>query len=488
MFVDFLFALLLSIGRQPVIGFFDIPQNAVQSRQSELQAFGIGGGVSTVDKFPYLVSLRAPSDGSHLCTGSVISESLVLSAAHCVDPKFGGFEKPLVDFGRTCTSCEDEAGIRTVGVKTSIKHTKWNGTIQGGADLALLVLEERVDGPYLQVVMQDDPSEIFWDMRAFDFAGYGLVRSGRVSDVLQETELYYREHEFCHQLYSALGYPRKPEDTFCATGLGRAEVCRGDSGAPLILKGVSADQDLAVGILSAGGADCGSDVQPPALFTNLSFYQSELRFYVPLVAPAPPTTPEPTEPPKVQEQALMELKAQNQNASRLRGWDSRFGVCQWTGVGCDADGNVNRVFAVGPGRVVLEGTLPAAWSVLTHLEEINLRNNKIEGTLPSQWSTLTRLRKLIMPINVLSGTLPREWSTMTRMKTVSLISNRLTGTLPPEWSEWRQVQSIYLMSNNLTGVVPPQWLTTGSSIQQLLLRGNKIETPSLPLPGVVLIV
>eukprot|EP00191_Tetraselmis_sp_GSL018_P014209 CAMPEP_0177589326 /NCGR_PEP_ID=MMETSP0419_2-20121207/6740_1 /TAXON_ID=582737 /ORGANISM="Tetraselmis sp., Strain GSL018" /LENGTH=502 /DNA_ID=CAMNT_0019079665 /DNA_START=188 /DNA_END=1696 /DNA_ORIENTATION=+ len=399
-----------------------------------LQAFVYGGRDTTSDKFPYLASLRSPSDGSHICTGAIVAERVVLTAAHCLEPDLGGAETPLVDFGRTCTSCVDERGVRRVGVRSSIKHPNWRGSIRDGADLALLVLDESVEGPYLRVLPQEDPAESFSDLKAFKFAGYGLVRRGRLSDTLQEADLYYRSEGFCRQVYRALRYVLEPKDTICATGLGRAEVCRGDSGGPLILKGETPEQDLAVGVLSGGGTGCGEDIQLPALFTNLYLYQNDLRLYVPESGPAvpsvgpseaPPRPPLPPPPPPPQASpsreeelfALVRLKLQNLRAASLRDWGTDGEFCGWTGVGCDADGHVQRLEIPGPG-VALQGTLPRQWSALGRLEEINLRFNEVGGPLPPEWSTLRGMRKLVIPGNRLTGTLPREWSTMTNMETL----------------------------------------------------------------------
>lgn len=43
----------------------------------------IGGEETTIDKFPYQVSLM--SYGYHICGGSIINKNHVLTAAHCTD-------------------------------------------------------------------------------------------------------------------------------------------------------------------------------------------------------------------------------------------------------------------------------------------------------------------------------------------------------------------------------------------------------------------
>jgi hypothetical protein len=42
----------------------------------------------------------------------------------------------------------------------------------------------------------------------------------------------------------------------------------------------------------------------------------------------------------------------------------------------------------------LEGGLPAEWSVLSSLKELNVRFNKLTGTIPGQWSALQAIEAL----------------------------------------------------------------------------------------------
>lgn len=42
----------------------------------------VGGSLTTIDQYPYQVSLR--SSGTHICGGSIISADWVLTAAHCI--------------------------------------------------------------------------------------------------------------------------------------------------------------------------------------------------------------------------------------------------------------------------------------------------------------------------------------------------------------------------------------------------------------------
>ena len=53
-------------------------------------------------RYPYLVSIRQPGRRSHVCTGTLIRENFVLTAAHCVDPDsvYSAGRLPIVHIGQ----------------------------------------------------------------------------------------------------------------------------------------------------------------------------------------------------------------------------------------------------------------------------------------------------------------------------------------------------------------------------------------------------
>lgn len=71
-----------------------------------------------------------------------------------------------------------------------------------------------------------------------------------------------------------------------------------------------------------------------------------------------------------------------------RGWDNSSGVplCQWTGVTCTEQGQIQSLTLQCDGCAVpAAGTLPAALANLTAVTTINLQGNALRGTLPPEW-------------------------------------------------------------------------------------------------------
>jgi MYXO-CTERM domain-containing protein len=237
----------------------------------------VGGWAATTDQIFATVEIRRTGAGSGFCSGTLISPSLVVTAAHCavVEPE-EGVTRPAapsslqVVGGHLASRAVTSSMIRSVfrvHVHEGYDHDFIMGRSRSGAgqggigsphDIALLFLtapfEELPNAPMLAA---DHAAELLRHGDVGFVAGYGvydledrltgeLYISDAVIDILGEQELMTRR----------------------ADQLG--DSCYGDSGGPLYVP--TEDGEFLVGLVSRGRSDVKRDCGDGGVYTLLSAY------------------------------------------------------------------------------------------------------------------------------------------------------------------------------------------------------------------------
>lgn len=218
-----------------------------------------------------------------MCGGFLAAPDVVITAARCLDPMTGGHPRPVVHAGRMCpSSCPENRPDRyeSAAAESVVLHPKWKGNFVQGADLALVFLGRDLAGPTLRVSPSDNAS-LLHDYEMLTFASWSLNYTGhdRVPGLLREVELPFKSKITCSRNLAITGFNMGfDEDKLCAGGypFPDVEVCQGDSGGPLIIKGETWQEDVAIGVLSAGSPGCGKGTDDPAIFTSLFYYRADL--------------------------------------------------------------------------------------------------------------------------------------------------------------------------------------------------------------------
>lgn len=231
--------------------------------------------------------------GSHaqLCSGTVVSSNVVLTAAHCaydgstgqlLDPSEFTVATGAVDW--TDVTTRQLSAVSRVIVDPAYDPAKHD------SDVALLVLSQPTTAPVIALAGSAD-SGLTIPGTSAGIAGWGLTYQGSPTpDVLQWATTVVQPPRYCAQFTTvydsssqlcAVDYPYDDDGT-----------CFGDSGGPLLA--ASAAQLYEIGVTSYVLGNC-STVSAD-YFTSMIAVQPWIVSEVQAVAPAPPP-PAPTTPP-----------------------------------------------------------------------------------------------------------------------------------------------------------------------------------------------
>uniref|UniRef100_A0A7N5KAQ5 Proteasome 20S subunit beta 10 n=1 Tax=Ailuropoda melanoleuca TaxID=9646 RepID=A0A7N5KAQ5_AILME len=223
----------------------------------------VNGENAVPGSWPWQVSLQDRS-GFHFCGGSLISQSWVVTAAHCsVSPG-----RHVVVLGEYDRSSNAEP-LQVLSISKAITHPSWNPTTLNN-DLTLLKLASPAQYTNrISPVCLASPDEALPAGLKCATTGWG-----RLSGVarLQQVALPLVTVNQCRQYWGS----RITDSMICAGGAG-ASSCQGDSGGPLVCQ--KGNTWVLIGIVSWGTSNC--NVRQPAIYTRGDTAQSLLCYMPP---------------------------------------------------------------------------------------------------------------------------------------------------------------------------------------------------------------
>lgn len=167
------------------------------------------------------------------CSGTLIAQNVVLTAAHCAGPASG----MRVYIGNSVSSFATELGVSQVQV-----HPNWDPNFQQtnnlANDIALLRLSSNAPSqvvpiPYLPSSLALTSADI--DVTNLLFMGFGLTETGSSGTKLKMTQPLASLCEgtnWCNVSISGLGTTQVPPNTIGIRMNTNGGICSGDSGGP----------------------------------------------------------------------------------------------------------------------------------------------------------------------------------------------------------------------------------------------------------------
>ncbi|RWS26215.1 trypsin-1-like protein [Leptotrombidium deliense] len=199
------------------------------------------GDVVPDGKYPWMtqVKIQTANGRRSFCSGSIINNHYILTAAHCVYDAVSVY----VAYG---SNKKPTSGVYN-HVNKIIVHQNFDRSL-GHNDIALLKLKNPIKFTWKIKPICLPPANAD-QSGSLTVAGWGLTETGSTSKILLEASISELDQDSCKRAHAEVSTSQ-----FCAGGSNKG-ACRGDSGSPL-MKIYDDGKTIVVGIVSYGDPLC----------------------------------------------------------------------------------------------------------------------------------------------------------------------------------------------------------------------------------------
>jgi secreted trypsin-like serine protease len=243
----------------------------------------------------FVVHADANGNPDFVCTGTVISSNVVLTAGHCTADETTGIVRSPGGYAVVTGSVDWSSSSRQLSAVKQVIVSPSYDVSTGAGDAGLLVLTTPTTAPALPLATGAD-QYLLQPGTPTVITGWGETFPGSgPQEQLQSASTTPQSTSFCSQQ----GARFDPTLELCAEAYpGFATgTCFGDSGGPLLATGPNG-QPVEIGIgVRVGDLNCSTGL--PDIFTRVDQMSSWAASWVAVVAPKAPIVPPPTPPPAV---------------------------------------------------------------------------------------------------------------------------------------------------------------------------------------------
>jgi trypsin len=258
----------------------------------------IGGTSAAPGTFGMMALVYYDVDGSgFICSGTVISSNVVLTAGHCGEDTTTGIVDDPADYEVVTGNVDwaDTADRQVSGVSQVIVNPGFDpSTLQD--DATLLVLSTPSTATPVQLASDPADLSLLDAGNEATIAGWGETTPGDGAvEQLQWATTVVQTPGYCATHAAALGADFDSDSQLCVIDAPTDAdgPCHGDSGGPLLT--TDAGSEVEVGIISFGDSDCST--AQAGFLTRADAISSWAESWAQAVKPAPTQTPTPAPAP-----------------------------------------------------------------------------------------------------------------------------------------------------------------------------------------------
>ncbi|EGO26326.1 hypothetical protein SERLADRAFT_384847, partial [Serpula lacrymans var. lacrymans S7.9] len=161
-------------------------------------------------------------------------------------------------------------------------------------------------------------------------------------------------------------------------------------------------------------------------------------------------------------------------------WVQDVKFCAWTGVTCDGSGQVSNLKLTFPG---VPAALPSEIGSLTSLQSLQVvgGNTIPAGSLPASFTNLTAMTNLQLEATAITAFPDNIFQSLKAITTLTLVNNKMMGTSLPSSLATLSLQNLVINSQQISN--PLSTLSSSSSLQsslQLLDLASTSITGTIP--------
>ena len=236
----------------------------------ELHPMIVGGQPAPVGSFGMMafVAYFVGTTPEFVCSGTVVSSNVVLTAGHCGEDTTTGIAYQAAGY-RIVTSSLDWTSTATRQISNVSQVIVYPGysPATGDRDAAMLVLSTPTTAP--AIALASDPGDVtlLEPGTGGEIAGWGATAAAPLTAQLQWGQDVVQDPAYCLQQAGQLGGAFNSGDQVCAIDAPTDAdgACNGDSGGPLVVQRADSTW-VEVGVISRGPTDCSTG--EPDFFTR----------------------------------------------------------------------------------------------------------------------------------------------------------------------------------------------------------------------------